>query len=77
MLVVRLRIVECCLKRRHGENQPAVARIDAGKLEHIAEKGAIGFRILGIDNDVRSINQKRTPATESGGIFSLRRCLRN
>jgi hypothetical protein len=34
-----------------------VAGINAGKLEHIAKKGAIGFGILAVDNDMRSIDQ--------------------
>src|SRR3989442_1214544 len=50
-------IVECCLKWWHGENQPAVAGIYAGKLQNIAKKGPISFGILGINNDMSSINQ--------------------
>lgn len=57
MPVVLLGIVERRLKWRHRENQPAVAGIDAGKLEHIAKEQPIGFGILGIDNDMRSIDQ--------------------
>jgi hypothetical protein len=45
------------LKWRHGENQPSVAGINAGKLEHIAKKGPVGFGVLGVDNDMRSIDQ--------------------
>jgi hypothetical protein len=45
------------LKWRRGENQPAAAGINAGKLEHIAKKGPVGFGILGIDNDMRSIDE--------------------
>jgi hypothetical protein len=52
-------------------------RINARKLEHIAKKGPIGFGILGIDNDMRSIDQVWTPVTERAGMFSLRRSLRN
>ena len=57
MLVVLLGIMERDLKWRHGENQPAAAGINAGKLEHIAKKGPVGFGILGIDNDMRSIDE--------------------
>jgi len=77
VLVVLLGIVKCRLKWRHGENQPAVASINARKLEHIAKKGPIGFGILGIDNDMRSIDQAWTPVTERARMFSLRRYLRN
>jgi len=77
VLVVLLGIVKCCLNWRHGKNQPAVASINARKLEHIPKKGPIGFGILGIDNDVRSIDQAWTPVTERAGMFSLRRSLRN
>jgi len=59
--IILFGIVKCCLKWRHGENQPAVARIHARKLEHIAKKGPIGFGILGIDDDMRSIDQAWTP----------------
>jgi hypothetical protein len=55
--VVGLGIMECGLKWRHGENQPTVAGINAGELEHIAKKGPVGFGILGIDNHMRSIDQ--------------------
>lgn len=58
MLVVLLGIVEGDLKWGHGENQPAVASINGGKLEHIAKKGPVGFGILGIDNNMRSIDQR-------------------
>ena len=77
VLVVLLGIVKCSLKWRHGENQPAVASINARKLEHIAKKGPFGFGILGIDNDMRSIDQVWTPVSERAGMFSLRRYLRN
>jgi hypothetical protein len=33
------------LRRRHGENQPAIAGIDRGKTQHIAEKGALRKRL--------------------------------
>jgi hypothetical protein len=57
MPVVLLGIVERGLKWRHSENQPAVASINAGKLEHIAKENPAGFGILGIDNDMCSIDQ--------------------
>ena len=58
MLVVFLGIMERGLKWRHGENQPALASINTGKLEYIAKKDPVGFRILGIDNDMRAIDQR-------------------
>jgi len=57
VLVILFGIVECSLKWRQSENQPAVASINTRKLEHIAKKDPIGFGILGIDNDMRSIDQ--------------------
>ena len=57
VLIVLLGIMERGLKWWHGENQPAVAGINAGKQEHIAKKGPVRFGILGIDDDMRSIDQ--------------------
>lgn len=71
VLVVLVGIVECCLEWGQSKNQPAVAGINARELEHIAKKRPIGFGILGIDNDMHSIDQTRTPVTERGGILSL------
>jgi hypothetical protein len=58
VLVVLLGIMERGLKWRHGENQPAVASINAGKLEQITKKDPVGFGILGMNNDMRSIDQR-------------------
>src|SRR5678815_6108218 len=52
VLVVRLEIMKCGLKRGHRKNQPPVAGIDAGKLKYIAKKGPVGLRIFGVDNDM-------------------------
>ena len=57
VLVVLLGIMERGLKWRHREDQPAVAGINVGKLKHIPKKGPIGFGILGIDNDMRRVDQ--------------------
>ena len=48
VLVVTFGIVECCLKWWHGENQPAVAGIYAGKLQNIAKKGPISRYVLAV-----------------------------
>jgi hypothetical protein len=64
------------LKWRHGENQPAVAGVTVGKPKHIAKKGSVGFGVLGIDNDVRSIDQAWTLLLR-GVIFSLRHDIHN
>src|SRR5579872_3855770 len=57
VLVVLLGIMERGFQWRHGENQPTVAGIHAGKLEHIAEESPVGFRIPGVNDDMRSIDQ--------------------
>ena len=61
MLVVLLGIMERGFEWRHGENQPAVAGVHAGKLKYIAKKAPVRRWILGVDNDMRSVDQGRTP----------------
>ena len=50
-------IMERGLQRRHGEDQPAVTCIHRWKLKRVAEKGPIGFRVFGVDDDVCPIDQ--------------------
>src|ERR1700680_3368235 len=37
---------------RQGEDQPAVAGVDGGEIEDVAEEGAVGFRVRGVEDDV-------------------------
>ena len=57
VLVVVFGIMERRFEWRHGENQPAVASINGGKLKHIAKEGSVSFWILGVDNDMRAVDQ--------------------
>ena len=57
VLVVFFGIVKRGLQRRHGEDQPTVAGVHTGESEHVAEKSPVGFGVLGIDDDVRPIDQ--------------------
>src|SRR5205807_9871859 len=46
---------------RHGKNQPTPAGIHEGKLEHVAKEGSVGFRILGVDNNMRPVDHGGPP----------------
>jgi hypothetical protein len=50
VLIVVLGIMEGRFEWRHGENQPAVAGINGGKLKYISKEGPVRFRILGVDS---------------------------
>ena len=39
---------------RQGEDQPAMAGIDRGELEHLVEERADAVRVLGVDDRVRA-----------------------
>jgi hypothetical protein len=55
-----------------------VAGINGGKLKYIAKKSPVSFCILGIHNDMRSIDQWMNSGFPSGhGIFSLHGHVRN
>jgi len=56
VLVVVLGIMERRFEGRHGENQPVVAGINGGKLEHIAKEGSVSFWVLGVDDDVCAVD---------------------
>ena len=77
VLVVFFGIVKRDLQRRHGEDQPTVASIHTGKLEHVAEKSPVGFGVSRVDDDVRPIDQEETPVLTLRAIFSLRGGVRN
>jgi hypothetical protein len=63
--VVLLRIMERGFEWWHGEDQPAVACVNARKLKHITKEGPVSFRILRVDNDMCAIDQAGVPI--SGG----------
>ena len=42
---------------RHGEDQPAVAGINGGKLKHIAKEGPVSFRVPTVYDDMRTVDQ--------------------
>jgi hypothetical protein len=75
--VIFFGIVERGLQRRHGEDQPTEASVHTGKLEHVAEKGSVGFGIPGVDDDVCAIDQAETPVLILPAIFSPRGRARN
>src|ERR1700722_607370 len=37
---------------RQSEDQPAVAGVDGGEIEDVAEEGAVGVRVGGVEDDV-------------------------
>lgn len=57
VLVVVLGIMERGFQRRHGENEPAVASVNGGKFKYIAKEGPVSFWMLGVDDDMRAIDQ--------------------
>lgn len=64
MLIVLFRVVERSLELRHGKNQPAVAVIHGGKLQDIAKEGAVSFRVLGVDDNMRTVDYWSPPDSE-------------
>lgn len=40
------------LCRGQSEDQPAFAGVDCGKLQDVAEEGAVSFRVLAVEEDV-------------------------
>jgi len=47
------------LSRRGGKDEPALARINRGKTEHVAEKGAICLGVAAVDNRVHPYDHGR------------------
>ena len=54
-----------CFGGRQGEDEPSVAGIDGGELEHVAEEGAVRFWILGVEDDVGAVDHFRLDVTAS------------
>jgi hypothetical protein len=50
--MTRIGRVECGFRRRESEDQPAMTRVHGLEAEDVAEKCAIRFGVLAIDNDV-------------------------
>jgi hypothetical protein len=48
---------------RQRKNEPSAAGIDGGESQYIAKKGAIGFRIFAVENDVSARNHSALPVT--------------
>src|SRR5277367_4365535 len=48
--------MECGLCGGKAEDQPSVTSIDRRKSQNVAEKGAIGFRILAVDDHMSARN---------------------
>jgi hypothetical protein len=42
---------------RHGEDQPSVTGIHRGQFQNLAEKSTVSFWILGVNDNVRTIDQ--------------------
>jgi hypothetical protein len=40
--------------RRQGEDEPAAARIHGTQAEKVAKEGAVGFRVVAVEEDVRA-----------------------
>ena len=56
VLAVALRVMKGGLGGRQREDEPSVAGVDRGKSQHIAEEGAVGFGIFGVQNDVGTVD---------------------
>src|ERR1700733_2918203 len=69
--IVVLRIMECSLQGRHGENQPAMTSVNIRELEHIAKEGPVGFSILGIDNDMGTVDQRTSPRARQYRLIAV------
>jgi hypothetical protein len=52
-----LAVMDVYFCRSKYKNQPSMTDIDTGKLEYVAQKGAVRFGILAVDNRVRSNDQ--------------------
>lgn len=42
------------LRRWQGENQPTLACVHVGKIKDVAEKGAVGFWLLAVEENMRT-----------------------
>ena len=51
--------MECGFCRRQSEDQPAMACINRLKSEDVAKEGAVSLGVLGVDDDMRSIDHLR------------------
>src|SRR5262249_36822527 len=65
--VVILRGVDGHFCRRQTEDQPAFAHIDVRHPEHLAQKGAIGLRLLAVNDRMRS-DDHGSPPRKKGTI---------
>jgi hypothetical protein len=54
---------------RQREDQPAIACIDGFEAEDVAEKYAVGFGILTLDNDVSARNHLRLLRSAGSGLL--------
>jgi hypothetical protein len=57
VLVVLLGFVKRGFEWRHGEDQPAMAGVNGGKLKHVAKESPVSFRILGVDYNMCGVDQ--------------------
>src|ERR1700683_869118 len=70
--------VKSRFRSRHRKNQPAPASIHERELQHIAKKRPVRFRILGVDNHVRSVDHCVISSSQTAtAMFSPLRNLRN
>jgi hypothetical protein len=53
--------VECGFCRRHGEDQPAMTRIDGLEPEDVAEEGAVGFGVFAVEDYVGARDHRNSP----------------
>ena len=56
------------LRRRQREDEPAAAGVDGRELEDVAQEGAKGFRLLGEDDGVDSVDHRTASAGVEGSI---------
>ena len=61
-----------CLCRRELEDEPAVAHVDAGEAENVAEERAIRLRILRVEEYMCAGNRARQPSKRAGSTSLLR-----
>jgi len=72
-VVRRLTGMDAKFGGRELENQPAAARIDAGYLEHVTQKGAVRILVQGEEHDMRATDHGLPPSLRPVDASSWRR----
>src|SRR4029077_8954542 len=68
--------VKRSFRGRQRENKPAVTGVYRLKFEDIAKEGAVAFRFLAVNDDVRSVNHRSLIliSRNGGDLTSYRNC---